>query len=170
MKHSRNILWAAALPLLLAACRDVPAYNMASTPGDTLRDNMISANRIIAQSEEQQIDAYTSRRGWHTTKLAGGARVMTTRSGTGSAIGYEDTVDVAYSIEDLSGRTLYERQSEQIVCGRMQPTRGLDAALRTLRRGSHAVVILPSEQAYGVVGDGNRIGSRMVLVYKIEIK
>ena len=35
-------------------------------------------------------------------------------------------------------------------------------------RGDRATVIVPSEQAYGVVGDGDRVGSRTVIVYDIQ--
>ena len=56
------------------------------------------------------------------------------------------------------------------MAGHLQPTRGLDAALRTLAEGSKAKVILPSEQAYGIVGDGDRIRTRTVLVYIVEVK
>ena len=163
------------LPILLLAlgassCHEVPAYDLPSPQGDTLRDNMISANRIIAKSEDQQIDSYAARRGWQMQRLAGGARVMTTRQGTGAQVDYEDTVAISYSVEDLAGRTIYPQRTDTVVCGRLQPTRGLDAALRTLRRGSKARVILPSEQAFGVVGDADRIGSRVVLVYDLEVK
>jgi len=52
----------------------------------------------------------------------------------------------------------------------MQPNRGLDAALMTLRQGSQARVILPSEQAFGVAGDGDRIKSRLVLIYDVTVE
>lgn len=170
MKTRLPILTLALAALLAAACRDVPTYDLPATKGDTLRDNMIAANRIIAQSEEQQIDSYASRRGWQMQRLPGGARVMATRHATGARIDYEDTVTLSYSVEDLAGRTIYSRRTDTVVCGRLQPTRGLDAALRTLDHGSRARVILPSEQAYGVVGDGDRIGTRVVLVYDLEVK
>ena len=158
--------------LLLSACNGggVPTYDVQPQRGDTLRDNMIAANRIIAQSEETQIDAYAQRHGYQMERTPEGARIMVTRAGKGAAIGYEDSLQLRYSVGTLAGQTIYQEVEEAVVCGHLKPTRGLDAALRTLHRGDRAVVILPSEQAYGVVGDGNRIGSRIVLIYDIEIK
>ena len=69
----------------------------------------------------------------------------------------------------LGGDTLYSRREEEVVAGHLKPTRGLDAALRTLHEGASALVVVPSEQAYGVVGDGDRIRSRTVLVYQLEV-
>ena len=59
--------------------------------------------------------------------------------------------------------------TDTVVVGRLQPTRGIDAALRTLRHGDRARIILPSEQAYGVLGDGHRITTRMVLIYDLTV-
>jgi len=161
------------LALLVASCRDVPVVDIAPQKGDTLKENMINANRIIAQSEAQQIDAYLERRGWSTEKLSNGVWVAEYKNSEvplGQAIGYEDTVAIRYCVSTLGGDKLYDWRTDTVVCGRLQPTRGLDAALRTLHRGASARVIVPSEQGYGLVGDGDRINTRMVLVYEMEVK
>ena len=159
------------IPLLvcLAACNNVPVVDVAQPKGDTLRDNMITANRYIAKSEETQIDAYVARRGWTMQRLTSGARVMETSRGNGVAINYEDTLSITYRVEALNGAVVYDNVDLTVVAGRLQPVRGLDAALLTLHHRSSARVILPSEQAYGVVGDGDRIGTRMVLVYDLKV-
>ena len=162
------------LLFLLTSCRDVPVVEVGQQKGDTLKENMINANRYISQGEEAQIDAYVQRRGWEMQRLLGGARVMEVESGKAKdesgKIDYEDVVAIRYSVEAISGEVIYGNVEDTLTVGRLQPTRGLDAALRTLTPGSQAVVILPSEQAYGVVGDGDRIasGSRMILIYKIH--
>ena len=171
MKTAKFIL--PLLCLLAVACREVPTYDITAPKGDSLKENMINANRIIAKSEAQQIDAYLERRGWSKEKLSNGVWVAEYENGEvplGPAIGYEDTVVLRYSVSTLGGDELYGWRTDTVVCGRLQPTRGLDAALRTLHRGAIARVIVPSEQAYGVLGDGDRINTRMVLVYVLEIK
>ena len=158
------------LAVLAAGCRQVPVVDVEAPKGDTLKENLINANRYIAQGEETQIEAYMERRGWQMQRLVGGARVMETKVGEGEKIDYEDTVVVDYDLEAISGTRIYSAVSDTVVVGRLQPTRGLDAALRTLRRGSEAIVIAPSEQAYGVVGDGDRIATRMILIYRLKVK
>lgn len=159
-----------AASMALAACGQVPVVEPANQGGNPLRENIINANRLIAQSEETQIEAYTSRRGWQMQSLKGGVRVMETGNTSTTAIGYEDTVALHYSVETLGGEVVYSERFDTVVVGRLKPTRGIDAALRTLHDDSQATVILPSEQAYGVVGDGDRIGTRMILVYKLNAK
>ena len=153
---------------LFSSCRDVPVVEVERQRGDTLKENIINANRYISQGEEVQIDAYIQRRGWEMQRLLCGARVMVTTDSKQKNIDFEDVVAIEYDVESIGGQKVYSHVQDTVVAGRLQPTRGLDAALRTLRPGQQAVVILPSEQAYGVVGDGDRIGSRMILVYKIN--
>ncbi len=160
------------LSVIVAGCGDVPVVDVQASKGDTLKENMISANRIIAKSEAQQIDAYLERRGWPKERITGGvwvAEYANSEVPLGAAIGYEDTVALRYRVETLGGEDLYGWRTDTVVAGRLQPTRGLDAALRTLHHGATARVIVPSEMAYGVVGDGDRIRSRMVLVYTVEV-
>lgn len=158
------------MTLMAVGCRDVPVVETVDRKGDGIKENLINANRLVAQSEEVQIDAYVERRGWQMTQLGGGARVEELTTGSGRSIGYEDTVRLSYRLEALNGAVIYDDCTDTVVVGRLQPTRGLDAALRTLHYGSTARVILPSEQAYGVVGDGDRVKSRMVLVYHLKVE
>lgn len=160
---------AAATLLLTVSCHDVPVVEISSPAEDTLRENLINANRYIAGSEATQIDSYIERRGWQMKRLAGGARVMETHPGKGRHVDYEDTLSINYTLEAIDGKVIYRNVCDTVVAGHLQPTRGLDAALRSLSHGSEAVVILPSEQGYGVAGDGERVGPRMILIYKIKI-
>lgn len=155
--------------LIFSACRDVPVVDIQASKGDTLKENMMNANRIIAESEEVRIDAYEQRHGWEMKKLSGGVRVMETIAGK-TRIDYEDTITIHYSVQAINGAQIYNDREETVVAGRMQPVAGMDAALRTLSEGSKAQIILPSHQAYGVAGDGDRISSRMILVYDLEVK
>ena len=171
MKNRLLILLLPTL-LLLAGCREVPSYDIFAPKGDTLKENMIAANRIIAQSEAQQIDAYLERRGWSKGKLPSGVWVeeyANSEVPLGPSIGHEDTVAIRYRVSTLGGDDIYDWRTDTVVCGHLQPTRGLDVALRTLHGNGMAWVIVPSEQAYGIVGDGDRIRTRLVLVYLVEV-
>ncbi len=153
----------------MASCGDVPVVDVQPPAESSLKENLINANRHISHSEETQIDSYISRRGWQMKRLTGGARVMETRHGNGPKVGYEDLVALRYHVEAINGAVVYDQVTDTLVAGRMMPTRGLDAAVSTLAEGSRAIVILPSEQAYGVAGDGDRVTSRMILVCNVEV-
>ena len=169
VKRHLGLLSAILCLFLAASCRDVPTLDLQPAADNSLKENLIDANRTIARSEETQIDAYVSRRGWQMQRLATGPRVMVVQPGSGPKVEYEDTVGITYSVEALGGQRVYSNVTDTVVVGRLQPTRGIDAALRTLRRGDRARIILPSEQAYGVLGDGHRITTRMVLIYDLTV-
>lgn len=167
MKHLPLILLLCAA---FAACRQVPVVELDNGASGKTEKETATANRYLSQGEEAQIEAYIERRGWTMQRLNGGVRVMETAVGSGLAIDYEDTVALHYDLEAISGQTVYTGVRDTVVAGHMEPTRGLDAALRTLHRGSEAVVIVPSALAYGVVGDGDRVSTRMILIYRLKVK
>ena len=152
-----------------AACGDVPVVELRQEKGDTLKENMITANRYLVVGEDTKIDAYAERHGWKMERLEGGTRMMVTTPGHGELIAREDTVNIRYTMEALSGRKIYGERTSSVVAGHGDPMRGIDQAIRHMRRGAKARLILPSEQAYGVVGDGGAIGHREILVVEMEV-
>ena len=157
------------LASMFAGCRDVPVVDLPSNNGDTLKEHMINANRHIANSEALQIAEYAHRRGWEMTPLSGGTWLLEVKAGHGVRVEFDDTVSIRYRMEALNGTVLYAEKEETVLPGRLQPTRGLAVGLLALREGSRACVIVPSEQGYGVAGDGNAVKSRLVLVYDVEV-
>lgn len=157
--------------LLFVSCHnDPPVIFGPAKQGNDLKENLINANRTIAQAEETSIDNYVARRGWNMDRLPEGARIWEYEKGSANAIGFEDSVCVYYSVEAINGRTIYNELSECFVAGRRQQMIGLDQAVLHLHYGSRARVILPSALAYGISGDGDRIPQSTILVLDLEIK
>ncbi len=156
--------------MLAVACHNTPVIEVADQKGDPLKENMMNANRYIAKSEEQQIDSYVARRGWPMTEIGSGARLWEMERGKGRQIDYEDTVKVTYRLEAINGAVIYEQKAETFVAGRGQTVCGLDVAVRHLHHGSRARLILPSEQGYGVAGDGDRVPTRAILIYELKVE
>ena len=91
---------------------------------------------------------------------------MTLR-GKGAAVATDDTVAVQYRLEALDGTPFYTQQTDTLTVGRRQVTVALDYLLQQLPCGSKAWLIAPSNTAYGVAGDGDRVPSRTVIIYNI---
>lgn len=151
----------------LLSCSEPPVIEL-EQPND-MKENLLNANRYIAESERTQIDGYIARRGWKTQRLNNGSELYVIRQGKGRAIDYEDTVHVRYQLSTLTGTVIYEKQEDDFVIGHCETTAGLEAAAMKLRYGSEAWLIVPSEAGYGVVGDGDRVPTRTVLVYHLII-
>ncbi|MBO4587562.1 MAG: FKBP-type peptidyl-prolyl cis-trans isomerase [Bacteroidales bacterium] len=169
MRH--EILYILAVMSVLAAgCHNDPPVIGAPDEKPSITENMANANRYIVESEETQINAYVERRQWKVSQTQTGVRINEYQPGEGKKLDWEETAVVEYSVSDLSGRTIYTGMCDTLTIGRRQPTAGLDAALLQLHHGSKAYVIVPSNEAYGMVGDGDRITNRKILIYDVRVK
>ena len=155
--------------LFFAACGDrTPIIEVDNRNGDPLKENMINANKIVAQSETTQINAYLDRHGWNATPLPCGAHYEITAAGNGVAIAPDDRVVVTYRLEALDGTPFYTHQVDTLTVGRREQTLALDGVLQRMEYHAKARIVAPSGAAYGATGDGDRVGSRTVIVYLIE--
>ena len=144
-----------------------PVIDVGADNSTRYKENMINANRVVIQSEATQIEGYLQRRGMETTALPCGALYHEYTHGNGGTIAPDDTVVVTYRLEALDGTPFYTRQTDTLTVGRRQVTVALDDLLLQVPYGSQAWLIAPSNAAYGVVGDGDRVPSRTVIVYNI---
>lgn len=157
------------LALLCTACGDNVPIIEVDNSGEQLKENMINANRVVIQSEKTQIESYVQRHGWSMQPLSCGACCSIANPGSGKAVLNDDTVAVTYRLEALDGTPFYTNQTDTLVVGRRQVTQALDDLLPLMRCGeTEAVLIAPSNCAYGVAGDGDRVPSRAVIVYMIK--
>lgn len=155
---------------LLTACRNDPPMVGRPTSGQKdLKEHLINANRTIAQSEETSINEYIARRGWNMEKLPEGVRLWEYEKGNGKKIDFEDSVHIIYNVEAINGKLIYKDIKEDYVAGRRQQMIGLDQAVLQLNVGSRAKVILPSNLAYGIGGDGDRIPQSAILVIDLYV-
>lgn len=170
MRHTAFIAVLAALLAASACNSNPPIIEIAPDNSAALDEHLIEANKVVAQSEDTQIEGYIQRRGWNMKTLSGGVRLEILRQGSGPMIGYGDTVTLLYSVEALNGTTFYEQAEKTVIVGKNQTVPGMETALGRLRRGAEARTIIPSLRAYGVVGDGDRIPTRAVLVCRFQVK
>ena len=170
MKSVNHILFIVLVAtVFFAACKDrTPVIEFTPDNSSVMKENMINANRVVIQSESTQIDAYIERHGWKMESLPCGALYRIKAVGKGDLIQPDDTVTVSYRLEALDGTPFYTRQTDTLVVGRQEVTVALDDLLQRLSYGSQVQMIAPSNSAYGVVGDGDRVASRSVIVYDIN--
>lgn len=165
-----RVLFILTFALLLTACHnDPPMVVRPSTKSPDLKEHLINANKTIAQSEETVIDEYIARRGWQMVRLPEGSRLWEYHKGDGKKIDFEDSVHLQYNIEAINGKLIYSDIEDNYVAGRRQQMIGLDQAVMQLHRGSRAKVILPSNLAYGIGGDGDRITQSAILVLDVKV-
>lgn len=163
----RHLLYM-TLIFLVTACGDrTPIVDIEPDNSTRYKENMINANRVVIQSEATQIEGYVKRRGMEMKSLPCGALYHEYTHGSGDVINPDDTVIVSYRLEALDGTSFYTQQCDTLTVGRRQVTVALDDLLLHVPCGSQAWMIAPSNTAYGVAGDGDRVPSRTVVVYNI---
>lgn len=76
-----------------------------------------------------------------------------------------------YTLADQALYTDEEGSSsiQELVLGQEDGIIGLIEALATMSKGEEAEVILPSYKAYGLMGDGNKIGANTPIIVKLKL-
>lgn len=155
--------------LITVGCHRQPPVVSAIDNNPDLSQNLANANRFIVESEETQIKSYVERRQWNVTQTPSGVRIHEYQRGEGAKIDWEEKITVQYNISDLSGNAIYGLMNDTLTVGHRQPTAGFDAAMLQLHHGSKAHIVVPSNEAYGMIGDGDLITNRKVIVYDVTV-
>lgn len=157
--------------LLLYACN--PKEETGSNENTIQVDSqLMKANKIITRSEKEQIDSFISRYGWKMNETGSGLRYMIYHHTRDIQAVKNMVAVIAYEVRLLNGDIVYSSQSlgnKQFIIGRGGIETGLEEGILYLKKGEKAKFIIPSHLAFGLVGDGNKIPSRAVLVYDVEL-
>lgn len=83
-----------------------------------------------------------------------------------------DLVEIEYEVSLLDGTVVYSSKDQgklELQVGKSSLANGLQEGLRYLHMGDKAILIVPSHLAYGLTGDGDKIGKYQVLVMNVEV-
>lgn len=136
-----------------------------------LKERMISANKYLSRSENEEIDAYVKRRGLPVVLSKTGVRYYIYEKGKGTTLKQGDRLFLKYKLSFLNGQLCYDSDKDglmQIEIGKSGVT-GLNEVLLLLKHGDKARLIVPSYLGYGLMGDEKKIPTKATLVYDIEI-
>lgn len=84
---------------------------------------------------------------------------------------FGDKVTYNYSITDITGNVLYEKQNTdyQYFMDKEEIFAGLRSALKILKEGESGVFFFPSELAYGYRGDKDKIEYNQPIIVDIQL-
>lgn len=129
-------------------------------------------NRKMLQYESELIDNYIEKNNLKVIKTGTGLRYQIFNEGDGNLIKKGDVVTLEYELSLLSGELLYSSENDGnkvFLVSRGGVETGLEEAVLKLKNNSEAILILPSHLAHGLLGDGNKIPPKAILVYKIKV-
>ena len=129
-------------------------------------------NSVNAAREDEDIDFFIQRYGWKAERKGNGLRVEVLEEGSGRKIQSEDIVTLEYTTCLLTGDTVYTSRKlgpKFFKVDKSDEVAGLNEAVKSLRKGGKAHVVIPSFLGYGVAGDGERIRGKVSLAMTIEV-
>ncbi len=139
---------------------------------DPVTEPLIQANKKISESEKRDIDLFVKRKGWPMTETGSGVRYSVYREGNGPQVKTGDLVTVLFEITLLNGKVCYtsdESGSEKFVVDHDHVESGLHEAIKYLKVGDKAKIIIPSHMAFGLTGDSDQIPPLSPIVYDLEV-
>lgn len=146
-----------------------PVQNIDKKELDRSLENV---NRLMLQQESDLINEYIEKNNIDVVRTGTGLRYQIIEYGDGDFIKKGDVVTLEYELCLLSGELLYSSENNGnkiFLVGRGGVESGLEEAVLKLRKNSSAILILPPHLAHGLIGDGNRIPPKAILVYKIKV-
>jgi FKBP-type peptidyl-prolyl cis-trans isomerase len=134
------------------------------------KENLLEMNRVLAELELKNIEKYIAETDTTFRKSPSLIRYKIENQGAGKKLTRGDEVHILFNVRLLDGSVCYtpdHKGDRTISLGRYDITRGLDEALLMLNDGGRGIFIIPADLAFGMVGDGDCIGSKKTLIYEI---
>ncbi|OFX20526.1 MAG: hypothetical protein A2041_10360 [Bacteroidetes bacterium GWA2_31_9b] len=131
-----------------------------------------NVNKVLVEKDTELIKNFINRRGWEMSNTATGLWFMIYEKGTDIKIKKNDLVELKYNLWLIDGTLLYSSDStglKTFIVGKGGVEAGLEEGLLLLNNKSKARFILPPHLAHGLIGDGNKIPGRAIVIYDIEI-
>jgi FKBP-type peptidyl-prolyl cis-trans isomerase FkpA len=172
----KNSLFFALVILLLVSCStSQPRRPINPKPSTTVFQDNIETTKKIFQLEENKILAFikkdslqtyeTSSNGfWYTynTKIAD--TLATPKIG--------DNVVLEYDIRDLNDSILYSKEVlgvKNYTVDKEDFISGIQKGIKLMKVGETITFVIPSYHAFGVSGDGNKIGINKTIKSKVTL-
>ncbi len=158
--------------LLIAVSCNQPQKERRLPDQQELRKTLEETNKILLESEKQEIMDFIARYGWDMQETGSGLWYQVYHQGRGERASTGKIALINYSISLLTGDRIYSSETEgakEFRVGRGGVELGLEEGILLLKEGDKARFIMPSHLAHGVPGDGVKIPARATIVYDVEL-
>ena len=135
-------------------------------------EDLIEANRNLVNREQKEIQEYVNEQDMEMEKTGTGLWYQISKAGEGELIQTGDVVTFDYTIRLMDGTLCYDsdnRGPKSFKVGKGDVESGLQQGILMLKEGAKAKFIMPPPLAHGLVGDDDRIPSRAIIIYDLEV-
>jgi len=162
------------ISLAFQACKDEVKTdtNPPKISKQQLEKVLLKSNNHFLKIEDQNIKDYIQRHHYNMTKTGTGLYYEVYQTSHGRAAKAGDRAVMNYSVRLLNGALIYDSELDglkEFVISKGGVESGLEEGILLLKSGERARFILPSHLAFGWAGDRNKVPSKAVLIYDIEL-
>ncbi|MCK4663259.1 MAG: FKBP-type peptidyl-prolyl cis-trans isomerase [Bacteroidales bacterium] len=157
--------------LLICSCKE-KTRNVSDKDIKELKEPLIEVNKYLVKKDADLIKKYAERRKWKMKETESGLWYMIYKNGNGKQANEGEFATINYTVNLFNGKMCYSSDSlgsKYFKIGNRTVERGLDEGILLLKEGDKAKFILPPHLAYGLLGDDNKIPSRSIIVYDVEL-
>lgn len=155
-----------------AGCNtDNKQQQIAKLKNSEMKKPLLQANRGMVNKENEEIDAYVSRRNWQMEKSGSGLRYLIYKKGAGKLAKAGKYAIINYKITLLDGSECYRSKDkpERFLIDQDNVESGLHEGIKLLHAGDKAIFILPPHLAHGLIGDQEKIPPLSTIIYDVEL-
>jgi FKBP-type peptidyl-prolyl cis-trans isomerase FkpA len=166
-----KILWSISLIILLFSCgsEEVPEKKDPNWTKDLSTD----LNKELAEREKIDIKLFLDRHpDWSMKESGSGLYFYKYEDGKGLEARSGKVAQVQFDIQLLDGTKCYntaEDEVEEFIIDHSHVETGVQEAIKLMREGDKAKMIIPSHLAHGLTGDFNKIPPLTALVIDLHL-
>ena len=170
-----NIVLSASMLISFTACRQKATGVVSvhsSEPQEETFDPYVVGNKRILALETEEIELVIKRHKWNMQTTGTGLFYEVLSPGNGPCFVEGDSVAMKYTIALLSGKKVYDSETDGIKTFRVEKSEEIPALheiAKLVSPGAKVRMVVPSHLAYGAGGDGDKINGREALIMNIEI-
>ncbi len=82
---------------------------------------------------------------------------------------FEDLVQIKYNITDIKGNMIYNDKEKVYKIDKEDFIPALQDGIKLMKKGETITFVIPSYRAYGVLGDGDKIGVNQPIISKVTL-
>jgi FKBP-type peptidyl-prolyl cis-trans isomerase FkpA len=134
--------------------------------------DMVDVNRYLVQKDNERIQNYIERKGLVMEQTLSGLWYSITRNADGEVFTEGSSLTIEYKTTLLDGTLCYTSDKtgvKNVVIDKSEIESGLNEGLKLLSPGDEALFILPPYLAFGLLGDGNLIPARSIIVIEVKV-
>jgi len=160
-----------AIAMLLFSCENEPEE--VAPEFNWTKEDSRNLGKHIAIQEELDIKLFLEmHKDWEMTKTGTGLQYYIYEQGEGAVPTAGDIAEIEYAITLLDGTECYKTEPdeyEELVVDRSEVESGVQEALKIMKVGDKAKLIIPSHIGHGLVGDLDKIPGLTILVVDITL-